>query len=159
MKNVKIFILSLSVLFSAGMLTACTGGDITAGQVDDKYSLKKFVILAREHVETDYSQALEDFRKENGPWWKEDVYLYILDRRGKIYLHPKLSLLEGQQDLGFKDQRTGESIREMVFTAAKNERGEFIKYTLDTTRIAYVVPFRNRDEDMILVGVFSLDSD
>ena len=159
MKNLKNFALSLSLLFSAGMITACTG-DITANQVNDKYSLKKFVILAREHVEVDYSQALEDFKQENSSWQSKEVYLYILDTRGKIHLHPKLPFLDNQQDLNIRDQGSGKYIRDLVFEAAKNERGNHIKYTLDTTRIAYVVPFRNREEDtdMILVGVLPLDN-
>ena len=134
------------------ILTGCPSSNITAGKVDDRYSLRDFVLSAKNYLEDDYEHAIVDFQKENSDWWSEEVYLFILDERSKVYLHPKHPFLENQEDLRIQDQETGKYIRDLIFEAAAKRRGDWIKYKLEGTpqRIAYAVSFTQKRDILIM---------
>ena len=155
MKNFKSIVLFLSFLSLAGALTACNGTQgITAKDVKDKESLRAFVHAARDHLRNDYEQAIVDFRKE-GPWKHKEVYLSIMDSRGKIVLHAGIRTFEDQTGPILRDVDTGEPIGEKLLEAGFEKGGGFVEYTFDnpatsakdpSKKIAYVIPFRKRGE-------------
>ena len=106
-------------------------------------------------MENDYEQAIVDFRKE-GPWKHKGVYLFVIDRSGKILLHAGIPNLEGQEGPLLKDVDTGEFIEKKLLKAGFEEGGGFVEYTFDnpatsvkdsSLKIAYVVPFHKRGEE------------
>ena len=129
--QVKGFCLSFFVFF-VGIFTSCEGTQdqnrrITAQEVKDDKSLKAFVRAAREHLETNYEQAVVDFGKEKR--WKSDtVYLWSLKEDGSFLFHIQVPLLKGRK---FEDSETtclvaGEA--EMIYKVEKTKEELWDKY-------------------------------
>ncbi|MCY4512966.1 MAG: hypothetical protein OXB86_04690 [Bdellovibrionales bacterium] len=85
MKISQIIGFFFSLLFFGGALISCGGSQITASEVNDDSSLEDFVRAARDHLETNYEQAVVDFGKDKR-WRSESVYLYSLSRDGSFLL-------------------------------------------------------------------------
>ena len=168
MKNLKTFIMFSTFLSLIGIMTACgdrsgrTLETTTARQVNDQQSLKNFVLDARNYLEKNYEQAVEDFRKEGGPWRYEEVYLFIIDETGRVLLHVGIPAFEGQQHLLMKDLSTGEFIVDGLIREGTKRGGGFVEYRFDnpsteeresSRKITYVTPFsKSENEPTLIVG-------
>ena len=168
MKYLKTFIISTTFLSLVGITIAC--GDrsgvpletTTARQVNDQQTLKNFVLDARNYAEKNYEQAIEDFRKEDGPWRYEEVYLFIIDDLGKVYLHVGIPAFEGQEQLLMKDLSTGEFIVDGLIREGRKKGGGFVEYLFDnpstpereqSRKITYVTSFtKSSDESTYIIG-------
>ena len=169
MKNLKTFIMPIIVLPLMGIiLTACKGNSgrvlktTSASQVNDLKSLKNFVLDARNYLEKDYDKAIEDFRKEDGPWRHEEIYLFIIDQHGKVYLHVGIPAFEGQQQLLIKDLNTEEFIVDGLIREGLKQGGGYVEYGFDNPetpekennrKVTYVTPFtRSADGPTFIIG-------
>ena len=165
MRDLKTFVISLIFLSILGIVIACGGGSgrsletTTARQVRDKQTLKNFVLDARNYLEKNYNQAIEDFRDENGPWRYDEVYLMIFDDTGKIHLHAGIPSFEGQH-LGLVDLVTGEIIVDKLITEGLKSGGGYAEYHFDNPstpekenarKITYVTSFSRSDNEPILI--------
>ena len=166
MKNLNTFIILITFLSFIGALTACggagSGGTIeitTARQVRDKQTLKNFVLDAKNYLEKNYNQAIEDFRKKDGPWRYEEVYLMIFDDTGKSHFHAGIPTFEGQR-VGLMDLKTGQVIVDQLIVAGLKSGGGYAEYHFDdpstaekeqSRKITYVTTFRRSDNEPILM--------
>ena len=175
MKYLKTFIISTIFLSLVGITTAC--GDrsgipletTTARQVNDQQTLKNFVLDARNYAEKNYEQAIEDFRKEDGPWRYGEVYLFIIDEYGTALFHAGIPAFEGQKQLLIIDLDTGESIVDGLIKEGLKEGGGYVDYIFDdpttnekenTRKITYVTPFtRSSNEPRLIIGAGFFPSD
>lgn len=172
MKKIKInTILTLTILFFTGMLTACGGGNsssiITASQVEDRESLKRFVNFAKYHLESsNYTQAREDFSKDPGPWrHKGDhgaIYLFIIDMRDeKMLFHPDNPSLERMSNINTE----GEGNLRKRFILVGKRGGGFEEYNFHDShtgtnrpKISYIAPIEiDGKKNYIIVSGFYVD--
>lgn len=159
MKNLNTFVISLICLSVMGFITACGGGSggtykiTTASQVIDKQTLKNFVLDARNHLERNYNQAIEDFRDKDGPWRHDEVYLMIFDDTGKSHFHAGIPQLENQR-VGLVDLRTGLVIVDQLITEGLKSGGGYMEYHFDdpstsekedARKVTYVTTFNRSD--------------
>lgn len=167
MKNLSTLVTSLIFLSLMGFLTACGGGSgrtietTTARQVRDKQTLKNFVLDARNYLEKNYNQALEDFRDVNGPWRYREVYLMLFDDTGKAHFHAGIPSFENQR-IGLVDLKTGQVIVDQLITEGLKSGGGYAEYHFDdpsttekeqSRKITYVTTFRrSENEPTLLIG-------
>ena len=160
--------LSSCVLFSGNIASTKTNSSnsqtqVTANQVKDKDSLKAFVFSAKEHLETNYDQAVKDFR-EKEEWKKGFIYLYGFTMDGTTLFHIALPELEGNNLL--KIPQIGDTIIKPLLSAGK-KGGGFAQYTQDnpiteavdpSKKIGYVIKFKKDGVDCIVGSGFYLDN-
>ena len=165
MKNLKTFIISITLLSLVGITIAC--GDrsgrtlriTTASQINDQQSLKNFVLDARYHAEKNYQKAIADFRDENGPWRHDEIYLMIFDDTGKVHFHAGIPSFENQR-VGLKDLRTGQYLVDQLITEGLKTGGGYVEYHFDnpstpekedSRKITYVTTLNRSDSGPILI--------
>ena len=176
MKNLKIFIISTIFLFLLGTIIACEDNSgrvvrtTSASEVKDQQSLKNFVLDARNYLERDYDKAIDDFRKEDGPWRHGETYLFIIDEHRKTLLHVGSPILEGQQELLIRDLNTGNLIVDQIVSAGLKQGGDFVEYHIDdptteekdtSRKITYATSFTKSPNEPILIigaGFFPADN-
>ena len=161
MKHFKIVILCLSLFSFMEILTACgpQKQTITASEVKDTESLKRFVLAARNHLENDYAKAVEDFRTK--PQWKYGaIYLFGIDKNGLTIFHVKTPDFEGQK-IRIIDEASGEEITKKLMDAGFKRDGDFVEYRFDnpatelkdrSLKVSYAVPFRREGKEDFIVG-------
>ena len=144
-----------------GILPACdsvsNSVSVTASDVNDKDSLKAFVLSAKEHLEKNYELAVEDFRTKE-KWRKGPVYLYAIGMDGVRLFHVAKPKLEGT-----KGSSQGEKeIIESILKAAKNGKG-FVEYPWDnpaiegedqSSKVGYTVIFEKDGKEYALGSGF-----
>ncbi|MDE0092754.1 MAG: cache domain-containing protein [Oligoflexia bacterium] len=148
----------LSLFLFSGVLISCGETQdrewgITAEEVRDDKSLKAFVRVAREHLETNYEQAVVDFGKEKR-WKSETVYLWSLRKDGSFLFHIQSPVLNGHK---FEDSETTDKF----LTEGFRHGGGFIEYDIDnpakegpdrSRKIAYVIPFEREGEEYLIAS-------
>jgi len=63
----------------------------------------RFVEDAADRVRREGAAAFQAFRQPDGPWQRDDRYLFAYDLEGNCVLHPVEPALEGRNLLGMKD--------------------------------------------------------
>ena len=119
---------------------------VTAEQVVDRNTLKKFVTQAGEYIfglqrtgdPAASSKARNALRDENGPWKHGNVYLYVLDLNSGIILfhgaNPdryELRPLRPTVVVDFPDGTSGLILPRVLEAAASNPEGGFVEYFFD----------------------------
>ncbi|MDE0119779.1 MAG: cache domain-containing protein [Bdellovibrionales bacterium] len=165
MKYFNILIIFTAFLSLIGINTACQNNSgrvlrtTAASQVKNRQSLKNFVLDAKNYLEKDYNKATNDFRKKDGPWRHEEVYLFIVDESGTTLFHAGIPIFEGQR-VGLIDLDTGEYIVDSLIRTGLQWGGGFIEYRFDNPetsekennkKITYVTPFRRSEGDLTLI--------
>ena len=147
--------------FFVGVFTSCgrtQSQEITAKEVKDDKSLKAFVRAARDHLETNYEQAVVDFGKEK-QWKSETVYLWSLKKDGSFLFHIQSPTLNGRK---FEDSET----TEIFLDKGLRDRGGFIEYYIDnpakegpdrSLKIGYVLPFEREGEEYLIASGYYPD--
>ena len=114
---------------------------ITAAQVTDRRTLKKFVDEAAEFMKTlaatgdlsANSKVKIAFRDSNGPWRHGPTYLFILNDTGYTVFHgafpDKFELQIPTNTL--RDEVSGQLILPQIIAAAKRPGGGFVSYHFD----------------------------
>src|SRR5512147_336003 len=89
-------------------LQACSGTAQTAANLDQSYQyedtreLVALVTDATELVRTKGEAALSEFRVSGSRWRQGDTYIFVLDPKGNMLVHPDAAM-EGKNELDLKD--------------------------------------------------------
>ncbi|HSB45076.1 MAG TPA: cache domain-containing protein, partial [Nitrospira sp.] len=89
-------------------LQACSGTAQTAANLDQSYQyedtreLMALVTDATELVRTKGEEALSEFRVSGSRWRQGDTYIFVLDPKGNMLVHPDAAM-EGKNELDLKD--------------------------------------------------------
>ena len=129
---------ALLVLLLAAAPTA-VAAKMTADKVNDKESLKAFVVDAKRHIEslTDYNDviALRETLRERPTWVAGDIYLMFVLADGSVGLHAGDRAAEGRNILDMRDDRGEEVVRKMMEAADNN--GGFVDYVDGKLKTSY----------------------
>lgn len=158
MNKLKTAISLLVFAMWAGVFTSC-GGPVTASDVDDKASLKAFVLAAKAHLEKDYETAVDDFRNKE-EWKTGSIYLFGLYTSGINLFHVAQPTLEGQDLKLLADDNGVRPTEELIKVAQENANGGFVEYLWDnpaipgdddSEKVSYAVNF-TKDGKTYVVG-------
>ncbi|MCZ0932257.1 MAG: cache domain-containing protein [Oligoflexia bacterium] len=151
----------IGFFFFTGVFISCGGTpnlEITAEKVRDDKSLRAFVRAAKEHLETNYEQAVVDFGKEKR-WRSKTVYLWSLKKDGSFLFHIEIPILKERK---FESSETTDKFLDEGFRYG----GGFVEYTVDnpakegpdqSRKIAYVIPFEREGEEYLIASGYYPD--
>lgn len=74
-----------------------------APEYPETKQLMLFVRSVAERVQHEEGAAFDAFRENGGPWFRGELYVFVLDMQGLVYCLPPQRELEGQNLLGLKD--------------------------------------------------------
>lgn len=150
--SIKSIFFGLGVLLFPLVMSSCgflgsSGDEISAEDVKDEESLKKFVLAAKKKLE---ATGNKDFLYEEGRWKKGSIYLFILKQDGFSVVHPAKRELEGQTLLDLEDSQGVKIVRGLIKSA--NDGGGFFGYL-------FADPEREGDEHSKISYTVKLDSE
>ena len=133
----SLFVALLALLLAAA--PTAVAAKVTADKVNDKESLKAFVVDAKRHIEslTDYNDviALRETLRERPTWVAGDIYLMFVLADGSVGLHAGDRAAEGRNILDMRDDRGEEVVRKMMEAADNN--GGFVDYVDGKLKTSY----------------------
>ena len=131
---------ALLVLLLAATPTA-VAAKTTADKVNDRESLKAFVIEAKRHIEslTNYNDviALRETLRERPTWVAGDTYLMFVLADGSVGLHAGDRAFQGKNILDMRDDRGVEVVKKMM--EAADNGGGFVDYVDGVLKTSYTV--------------------
>lgn len=131
---------ALLVLLLAATPTA-VAAKTTADKVNDRESLKAFVIDAKRHIEslTNYNDviALRETLRERPTWVAGDTYLMFVLADGSVGLHAGDRAFQGKNILDMRDDRGVEVVKKMM--EAADNGGGFVDYVDGVLKTSYTV--------------------
>ncbi len=131
---------ALLVLLLAATPTA-VAAKTTADKVNDRESLKAFVIDAKRHIEslTNYNDviALRETLRERPTWVAGDTYLMFVLTDGSVGLHAGDRAFQGKNILDMRDDRGVEVVKKMM--EAADNGGGFVDYVDGVLKTSYTV--------------------
>lgn len=114
---------------------------MTADKVNDKESLKAFVIDAKRHIEslTDYNDviALRETLRERPTWVAGETYLMFVLADGAVGLHAGDRAFQGKNVLDMRDDRGIAVVQQMM--EAADAGGGFVDYVDGVLKTSYAV--------------------
>jgi len=102
-------------LLSRGHPDARSGAD-DAGQFYEHEETREVVALVKaavDEVQRKGEAAFGDFRVVDGPWRRDETYIFVLDRHGTMLVHPDPTM-EGKNELELKDINGKPIIRGLI---------------------------------------------
>ena len=143
--------------------------EVTAAEVVDRETLKKFVIGAmrgyigalQEHGTDRYNAILDVFRIEDGHWRHGSIYLFILNDDGYVIFHGADRTQEARNRSHLEDINGVRFIQEFIRVARAG--GGFVEYQYDdpsvpgdevtgTPKLSYVQSFEARSGRRVIFG-------
>ena len=111
----KVFLVFCFLIFSAANILAQEPGD------NYQYKETKYLVTlvkdAASLIEKKGESVFPEFKNVGSQWWQGNTYIFILDTKGNMVLHPDPSL-EGKNLINIKDVNNKFINKEIIATAA-----------------------------------------
>lgn len=137
--RIRLFAFPLVLLLPVG--STSMAAEMAADKVNDRESLKAFVIHAKRHIEglKDYNDviALRETLRERPTWVAGDTYLMFVLPDGAVGVHAGNRAFQGKNILDMRDDRGIAVVRQMM--EAADNGGGFVDYVDGVLKTSYTV--------------------
>jgi len=107
-------------------------------------------------IESKGKEAFPEFRKKDSEWYRDSTYIFVIDMKGTMLMHPVKPELEGKNQMDLKDTNGKAFVKEMV-DILKVRNSDWVEYmwpkpgeTQSSRKLSYIRKAKLEGEEVIV---------